>query len=402
MLKSSSKENQGLTFAKAFSILVCVFLALMCSLYAIGKQANSPLGKSIPISFLSDAEEKEREEKINSKVANLFTKDEKKVELGNKLFYEQNSKERPINLAFFHDPDTAYGKVGTVLLLNSMMKYATEPEHIMFHIILESEEKRNSTLDLVRRMKKAFPKIGMGTGGTAIHVQKENPQFNQLFRRVKFRSSLCRRRKVLMHHFCLPDTLPQGIGKIIMLDTDMMLQNDITILWDLVARQLDDEHVVAAHKNCKQPYRRYFKQVGVSKVLLPDREYALAKDQCSYDNGLTALNMDSPMVRNMVNATLEMVMNDKIFNNLRYVACTRDMMNLVFAKNYGVEGIPSEWMLGGACYKGKNLIEKSNLVHFSGGKKIWYGSCSSRDLLHEAKRLCKNEDKSGLTCESSF
>eukprot|EP00511_Aplanochytrium_stocchinoi_P004844 CAMPEP_0204834538 /NCGR_PEP_ID=MMETSP1346-20131115/20038_1 /ASSEMBLY_ACC=CAM_ASM_000771 /TAXON_ID=215587 /ORGANISM="Aplanochytrium stocchinoi, Strain GSBS06" /LENGTH=355 /DNA_ID=CAMNT_0051967905 /DNA_START=337 /DNA_END=1401 /DNA_ORIENTATION=- len=298
-----------------------------------------------PISYPDETEFEARAEVqvADAKTVQKFAEDEKEVEVENKEYYEHKAKERPIKLAFFHDPNTDYGMIGSYLLVNSIMKYTSEPEHIMFHIIIESPDTYNSTVAFVEKMKKSFPQLVQGTGGAAIHVQKESPDFNKLFKRVQWRSALCRRKKVLMHHFCLPDTMPVGVGKIIMLDTDMMLREDITILWDLVARQLDDEHVVAAHKNCLQPYARYFKRIGLSKHLIPDREFAIEKGQCSYDNGLTALNMDSPKVRNMLKDTLEMVMDDRVFWNMRYVACTRDMMNLLFAKNYGTEGIPSEW-----------------------------------------------------------
>eukprot|EP00510_Aplanochytrium_minuta_P004357 CAMPEP_0184017698 /NCGR_PEP_ID=MMETSP0954-20121128/7698_1 /TAXON_ID=627963 /ORGANISM="Aplanochytrium sp, Strain PBS07" /LENGTH=334 /DNA_ID=CAMNT_0026298997 /DNA_START=11 /DNA_END=1012 /DNA_ORIENTATION=- len=278
--------------------------------------------------------------------------------------------ERPISLVFFHDPDTDYGKIGSVLLINSIMKYASEPENITFYIIVESESQLEASQDFIARIKAAFPQLNRA-GGVQALVIKQNPRLDELFERVKNRNGLCRNRKIIMHHFSLSDTLPLGVNKVIVLDTDMIVRADITGLWEIISRQLDKNHVIAAHKNCQQLYYRYFKRIDRSQILVPDRRYATMHDQCTYDNGLTALHMGTPAVRNMLNTTLEMVMNDKIFNNMQFVACTRDMMNLIFAHQYGRKGIPSKWMLGKACFAGSSTVSSSSLVHFSGGRKIW-------------------------------
>mmetsp|Transcript_12913 Transcript_12913/g.14953 ORF Transcript_12913/g.14953 Transcript_12913/m.14953 type:complete len:372 (-) Transcript_12913:1322-2437(-) len=312
--------------------------------------------------------------------------------------FRQHEDSRPINLVFFHDPKNEYGQIGSPLLVNSVMEFTKEPHNIRWHLIIQKQwlEKTQEFVDL---MKEKFPALSHGAGGVEIHVVRRDPEFDILAKRVHFQNMLCRNTRILEHHFALSSTLPKDIGKIIMLDSDMMVKADIAELWDLVTPQLKNDVVIAAHQNCRQKYAKYFKSRGPNARLLPDPEYANSTKRCSYDNGIIALDMSAPRIQSFLNDTVKTIVEQyKNFDNMRFVACTRDMMNVMLARHYGPVGIPSSWMLGGACSKPDDVVAKSNLLHFSGNTKLWQTRrCKSDPLLKLGRELCASSK--GLPCD---
>jgi len=325
---------------------------------------------------------------------------EKKVDPTAKPYnpFRQHEDQRPMNLVFFHDPWNEYGQIGSPLLVNSVMEFTKEPHNIKWHIVVQKSAKEK-TLEFAEQIKEKFPALTQGAGGVEVHVVNKTPEFDVLFKRTYFQNMLCRNKRIVEHHFALASTLPKDIGKIIMLDSDMMVKADIAELWDLVTPQLNDEVVIAAHKNCKQKYYKYFYNRGPHARVLPDHAYASDMTQCSYDNGIIALYVSAPRIQNLLSDTVrEIVENEETVVNMRFVACTRDMMNVMLARHYGEIGIPSTWMVGGACGASDEVALEAKLVHFSGNRKLWQSKrCRSDPLLHLGSELCASSK--GLPCD---
>ena len=66
---------------------------------------------------------------------------------------------------------------------------------------------------------------------------------------------LCSSIDNLQHHLNLVNTLPRDIGVVLVLDTDMVVMDNIAILWDEVVYKLSRVTPIAAHKNCARNVR---------------------------------------------------------------------------------------------------------------------------------------------------
>ena len=66
---------------------------------------------------------------------------------------------------------------------------------------------------------------------------------------------LCSSSKTTSTPFELVNTLPRDIGVVLVLDTNMVVMDNIAILWDEVVHKLSRVTPIAAHKNCARNVR---------------------------------------------------------------------------------------------------------------------------------------------------
>ena len=265
-----------------------------------------------------------------------------------------------IRLVFHHDPTTVYGGKGSLMLVSSVMRYASA-ERIHWHV-LSRREHLNASAAFVERIGATYPKTK-----ATLHAYVDTLKLLEIAHALQGQNHLCSSMDNLQHHLNLVNTLPRDIGVVLVLDTDMVVMDDIAILWDEVVHKLSRETPIAAHKNCARNVR--YNTLLKKRNVTVWQHLGLMQGQsdCTYDTGMFFMVMDAPSVQSFLSDVHRLVTTPFIFDVLRLrVSCTRDLMN-VLLRNRFTAGIPDQWMLGQACSR-RHIPEQTRLLHFSGYK----------------------------------
>ena len=172
---------------------------------------------------------------LASKHADLNSKYERALETIAQQEHTIRSHTRPgiqrIRLVFHHDPTTVYGGKGSLMLVSSVMRYASA-ERIHWHV-LSRREHLNASAAFVERIGDAYPKTK-----ATLHSYVDTRLLLEIAHALQGQNHLCSSMDNLQHHLNLVNTLPRDTGVVLVLDTDMVVMDNIAILWDEVVRKL--------------------------------------------------------------------------------------------------------------------------------------------------------------------
>ena len=109
---------------------------------------------------------------------------------------------QPIRLVFHHDPTTVYGGKGSLMLVSSVMRYASA-ERIHWHV-LSRREHLNASAAFVERIGDTYPKTK-----ATLHSYADTNLLYEIAHALQGHNHLCSSMDNLQHHLNLVNTLPR-------------------------------------------------------------------------------------------------------------------------------------------------------------------------------------------------
>ncbi|EPS65231.1 hypothetical protein M569_09544 [Genlisea aurea] len=134
---------------------------------------------------------------------------------------------------------------GTVAAVHSILRHASCPEQIFLHFIA-AEFDPESPRVLTRVVRSVFPSLNF-----EVHIFREDRVINLISSSV--RSALENPLNYARNY--LGDILDPSVNRVIYLDSDLVLVDDIAKLWDV---KLSGERVIGAPEYCHANFTKYF------------------------------------------------------------------------------------------------------------------------------------------------
>ncbi|GMH01857.1 hypothetical protein Nepgr_003696 [Nepenthes gracilis] len=273
---------------------------------------------------------------------------------------EQCPKMANIHIAMTLDKSYLRGSVAAVF---SVLRHAMCPESISFHFLAQRHH------ELRRTIRSTFPDLTF----TVYH-------FDANVVKGKISSSV---RRALDHplnyaRIYLADLLPNSVTRIIYLDSDLVLVDDVAKLWSIDLHG----HVLGAPEYCHANFTSYFSDSFWNDPKFTRTFQLREREPCYFNTGVMVIDLWK-WREGGYRAKLDMWM--KIQKRYRiYELGSLPPFLLVFAG--GVEAVEHRWNqhgLGGDNLKGRcrNLHPGPvSLLHWSGKGKPW--------LRIDSKRAC--------------
>ncbi|XP_023763918.1 probable galacturonosyltransferase-like 9 [Lactuca sativa] len=247
---------------------------------------------------------------------------------------------------------------GSVAAIHSVLRHASCPENVFFHIIA-AEFDRASPRVLTRIVRNTFPSLNF-----KVYIFREDTVINLISSsiRVALENPLNYARNYL------GEILDPNVERVIYLDSDVVLVDDINKLWSIT---LQNNRVIGAPEYCHANFTKYFTETFWSDALM-SRVFA-SKNPCYFNTGVMVMDMvkwRAGNYRRRIENWMELQRKKRIYD-----LGSLPPFLLVFAGN--IEPIHHRWNqhgLGGDNVKGSCRSLHSgpvSLLHWSGKGKPW-------------------------------
>ncbi|KAJ0678422.1 putative polygalacturonate 4-alpha-galacturonosyltransferase [Helianthus annuus] len=247
---------------------------------------------------------------------------------------------------------------GSIAALHSLLRHASCPQNLFFHLIT-AEFDPSTPRGLTRILHKTFPSLTF-----KLYIFREDSVINLISSsiRVALENPLNYARNYL------GEILDPGVERVIYLDSDVVLVDDIEKLWSIT---LHNNRVIGAPEYCHANFTKYFTQSFWSDPVL-SRVFS-SKTPCYFNTGVMVMDMvkwRGGKYRRRIENWMELQRKKRI-----YELGSLPPFLLVFAGN--IEPIDYRWNqhgLGGDNVKGscRGLhAGPVSLLHWSGKGKPW-------------------------------
>ncbi|CAH1434485.1 unnamed protein product [Lactuca virosa] len=247
---------------------------------------------------------------------------------------------------------------GSIAAIHSVLRHASCPENVFFHIIA-AEFDRASPRVLTRIVRNTFPSLNF-----KVYIFREDTVINLISSsiRVALENPLNYARNYL------GEILDPNVERVIYLDSDVVLVDDINKLWSIT---LQNNRVIGAPEYCHANFTKYFTETFWSDPLM-SRVFA-SKNPCYFNTGVMVMDMvkwRAGNYRRRIENWMELQRKKRIYD-----LGSLPPFLLVFAGN--IEPIHHRWNqhgLGGDNVKGSCRSLHSgpvSLLHWSGKGKPW-------------------------------
>ncbi|KAJ3674379.1 hypothetical protein LUZ60_004995 [Juncus effusus] len=249
--------------------------------------------------------------------------------------------------------DSAYLR-GSIAAIHSVLQHSSCPESVQFHFIVSSSvENLNSTI------RATFPSL-------SFEIYKFDESRVSGLISVSVRKALDKPLNYARSY--LPILLPDSVRKIVYLDSDLVLVDDIA---RLASTPLPDGIALAAPQYCKANFTSYFTPKFWSDPSLSNT--FRGRNPCYFNTGVMVMDLSLWRANNYTHQIEQWMKLQKKLH--LYNLGSLPPFLLVFAGN--IAGVDHRWNqhgLGGDNYRGlcRNLHPgKVSLLHWSGKGKPW-------------------------------
>lgn len=247
---------------------------------------------------------------------------------------------------------------GSIAVIHSVLRHASCPENVFFHIIAAEFDPASPRV-LTRIVRKTFPSLNF-----KVYIFREDTVINLISSsiRVALENPLNYARNYL------GEILDPAVERVIYLDSDVVLVDDINKLWSIT---LQNNRVIGAPEYCHANFTKYFTETFWSDPLM-SRLFA-SKTPCYFNTGVMVMDMvkwRAGNYRRRIEDWMELQRRKRIYD-----LGSLPPFLLVFAGN--IEPIDHRWNqhgLGGDNVKGSCRSLHSgpvSLLHWSGKGKPW-------------------------------
>ncbi|KAL7607535.1 hypothetical protein Lser_V15G14760 [Lactuca serriola] len=280
--------------------------------------------------------------------------------------YRNGEDCRPYTIHVAMTLDSEYLR-GSIAAVHSVLRHASCPENVFFHFIAAEFDPASPRV-LTRLVRNTFPSLTF-----KVYIFREDSVINLISSsiRVALENPLNYARNYL------GDILDPNVNRVIYLDTDVVLVDDIQKLWNITLRS---NRVIGAPEYCHANFTNYFTDNFWSDPVL-SRTFG-SKKPCYFNTGVMVMDMRKwrkGNYRRKIENWMEIQRKRRI-----YELGSLPPFLLVFAGN--IEPIDHRWNqhgLGGDNVKGSCRSLHSgpvSLLHWSGKGKPW--------VRHDEKRPC--------------
>ncbi|XP_073314451.1 probable galacturonosyltransferase-like 9 [Primulina huaijiensis] len=247
---------------------------------------------------------------------------------------------------------------GSVAAVHSVLRHASCPEHVFFHFIAAEFDSVNPRV-LTRLVRSIFPSLNF-----KIHIFREDSVVNLISSSI--RSALENPLNYARNY--LGDILDSCVNRVIYLDSDLVLVDDVMKLWEV---KLSEERAIGAPEYCHANFTKYFTDNFWSDPVL-SRAFPSRKP-CYFNTGVMVMDLQKwreGNYRKKIENWMELQRRNRI-----YELGSLPPFLLVFGGN--VEPIDHRWNqhgLGGDNVAGscRSLHPGPvSLLHWSGKGKPW-------------------------------
>ncbi|XP_051144399.1 probable galacturonosyltransferase-like 9 [Andrographis paniculata] len=248
---------------------------------------------------------------------------------------------------------------GSMAAVHSILRHASCPEQIFFHFITAELDDSASTRVLTRLVRSVFPCLNF-----KVYVFLQGTILNLISSSV--RSAL--ENPLNYARIYLGDMLDPCVKRVIYLDSDLVLVDDISKLWDV---KIPDGKVIGAPEYCHANFTRYFTDKFWSDPEM--RRVFGSRNPCYFNTGVMVMDLDKwreGRFGRKIENWMELQRKNRI-----YELGSLPPFLLVFAGN--VEAIDHRWNqhgLGGDNVAGScRALHPGpvSLLHWSGKGKPW-------------------------------
>ncbi|XP_058073284.1 probable galacturonosyltransferase-like 2 [Magnolia sinica] len=283
-----------------------------------------------------------------------------------------------VNIAMTLDQAYLRGSMAAIL---SIIHHSTCPQNLYFHFITSLRSQLNQTTeeneeddDLQSTISSSFPYLSFN-----IYTFDEKTVSGRISTSV--REALDRPLNYARAY--LPDLLPRCIRRVIYLDSDVILVDDIEELW---LTEFEGESVIAAPEHCNANMSRYFTGAFWSNPVLSMTFSNRRRKACYFNTGVMVVDMERWRGRDCkrkVEEWMELQQRMRI-----YELGSLPPFLLVFAGE--ITRVEERWNqhgLGGDNYEGhcrKLHPGRVSLLHWSGRGKPWVRLDENRSCAVDA------------------
>ncbi|KAK9064520.1 hypothetical protein SSX86_015902 [Deinandra increscens subsp. villosa] len=253
---------------------------------------------------------------------------------------------------------------GTIAAVHSALRHATCPETLFFHFIA-AEFDPATPRDLTRLVRSTFPSLRF-----KVYIFREDTVINLISSsiRIALENPLNYARNYL------GDILDPNVDRVIYLDSDVIIVDDIQNLWNIT---LQNNRVIGAPEYCHTNFTNYFTETFWSDPVMTrvfgSSTRTRTRNPCYFNTGVMVMDMRkwrSGNYRKRIENWMEVQRTKRI-----YELGSLPPFLLVFAGD--IEPIDHRWNqhgLGGDNVKGSCRKLHSgpvSLLHWSGKGKPW-------------------------------
>ncbi|KAI3729075.1 hypothetical protein L6452_17722 [Arctium lappa] len=248
---------------------------------------------------------------------------------------------------------------GSIAAVHSILRHASCPENVFFHFIAAEFDPANPR-DLTRLVRSTFPSLNF-----KVYIFREDTVINLISSsiRVALENPLNYARNYL------GDILDPYVNRVIYLDSDVVIVDDIQKLWNIT---LQNNRVIGAPEYCHANFTKYFTDTFWSDPMM-SRVFGSRKKPCYFNTGVMVMDMGKwreGNYRKSIENWMEIQRRKRI-----YELGSLPPFLLVFGGD--IEPIHHRWNqhgLGGDNVKGSCRSLHSgpvSLLHWSGKGKPW-------------------------------
>jgi lipopolysaccharide biosynthesis glycosyltransferase len=183
------------------------------------------------------------------------------------------------------------------------------------------------------------------------------------------------------YRLLLPQIIPQHFHKVIYLDTDLVIQGDISNLWNAA---IDDNYALAVQDVC-QPY------VAMTSHLNPEK-FGIPQNSKYFNSGVLVMNLEQWRRDQITDKLFELIARHK--DTLLFP--DQDALNIVLAQRW--RELPPSWNQMHGIYAFSNwqespysqmeydkAIQEPDIIHFTTLPKPWMNNCihPQKDLFYQ-------------------
>ncbi|KAK4429906.1 putative galacturonosyltransferase-like 9 [Sesamum alatum] len=273
---------------------------------------------------------------------------------------------------------------GSMAAVHSVLRHASCPEHIFFHFIA-AEFDPESPRVLTRLVRSVFPSLNF-----KVYIFREDTVINLISSSI--RSALENPLNYARNY--LGDIIDPCVSRVIYLDSDVVLVDDILKLWGV---KMGEGRIIGAPEYCHANFTKYFTDSFWSDPVLT-RVFG-SRNPCYFNTGVMVMDLEkwrAGHFRKKIENWMELQRKNRI-----YELGSLPPFLLVFGGN--VEPIDHRWNqhgLGGDNVAGScRALHPGpvSLLHWSGKGKPWVRLDEKRpcplDYLWEPYDLLKGKGK---------
>ncbi|KAK7252332.1 hypothetical protein RIF29_36195 [Crotalaria pallida] len=249
---------------------------------------------------------------------------------------------------------------GSIAAVHSVLRHSSCPENIFFHFI-SAEFDPSSPRVLTRLVRSTFPSLNF-----KVYIFREDTVINLISSSI--RQALENPLNYARNY--LGDMLDPCVDRVIYLDSDIIVVDDIHKLWNVT---LTGTRVIGAPEYCHANFTKYFTDSFWNDPLLARVFSSYSRRPCYFNTGVMVMDLvkwREGNYRKKIEAWMELQKKKRI-----YELGSLPPFLLVFGGN--VEGIDHRWNQHGLGGDNVNGVCRSlhpgpvSLLHWSGKGKPW-------------------------------